>query len=318
MMKLLVFKEHLKNIYSRYGIYVNLTMKALAVMIAMLVINTNIGYMGMLKNPLVVIMMGVLAAFLPNGINVLMVSAVIVGHLYELSMEVAVVALVIMLVMYLFYYRFTPGDGYVLLLMPVLFFLKIPYIVPILMGLIATPLAVVSVSFGTIISYIMLYAKNNAGAISNVTDDSGIQKITLMLDNIVKNKEMWIMIVTFAIVVILVYSVRRLSVDYAWSIAVCTGGVANMVIILIGELILKVDASTPIWLMIIMSILSIGIMMILQYMILSVDYSRTEYVQFEDDEYYYYVKTVPKINVATQDVKVKRINAGSSNRRNRR
>ena len=31
----------------------------------------------------------------------------------------------------------------------------------------------------------------------------------------------------------------------------------------------------------------------------SVDYSRTERVQFEDDEYYYYVKAVPKVVVAT-------------------
>ena len=29
----------------------------------------------------------------------------------------------------------------------------------------------------------------------------------------------------------------------------------------------------------------------------------------QDDEYYYYVKAVPKINVAGEDVKVKQINA---------
>ena len=41
----------------------------------------------------------------------------------------------------------------------------------------------------------------------------------------------------------------------------------------------------------------------------AVDFRRTEYVQYEDDEYYYYVKAVPKINVAGEDVKVKQINA---------
>jgi len=41
----------------------------------------------------------------------------------------------------------------------------------------------------------------------------------------------------------------------------------------------------------------------------SVDYKRTEFVQYEDDEYYYYVKAVPKISLVNENVKVKQINA---------
>ena len=44
-------------------------------------------------------------------------------------------------------------------------------------------------------------------------------------------------------------------------------------------------------------------------MFFAVDFRRTEYVQYEDDEYYYYVKAVPKINVANADVRIKHINA---------
>ena len=40
-----------------------------------------------------------------------------------------------------------------------------------------------------------------------------------------------------------------------------------------------------------------------------VDYSRTEKVQFEDDEYYYYVKAVPKMTVSMSTKTVKRINS---------
>ena len=52
-------------------------------------------------------------------------------------------------------------------------------------------------------------------------------------------------------------------------------------------------------------------------MILAVDFTRTEYVQFEDDDYYYYVKAVPKVKVTTQNVKVKRINAGNTKKTRR-
>lgn len=41
--------------------------------------------------------------------------------------------------------------------------------------------------------------------------------------------------------------------------------------------------------------------LVLQLTVFSLDYSRTEYVQFEDDEYYYYVKAVPKITIAVSE-----------------
>lgn len=47
---------------------------------------------------------------------------------------------------------------------------------------------------------------------------------------------------------------------------------------------------------------------ILELFFFSVDYSRSENLQYEDDEYYYYVKAVPKIVVSTPEKTVKRIN----------
>ena len=47
---------------------------------------------------------------------------------------------------------------------------------------------------------------------------------------------------------------------------------------------------------------------IIQFFHLALDYTGVEYVQFEDEDYYYYVKAVPKINVTTPQINVKRIN----------
>ena len=57
------------------------------------------------------------------------------------------------------------------------------------------------------------------------------------------------------------------------------------------------------------SVISFALAYLLQTLVFSVDYSRTENTQFEDDEYYYYVKAVPKINVTAPEMNVKRINA---------
>ncbi|MBQ4068100.1 MAG: ABC transporter permease [Lachnospiraceae bacterium] len=312
MMQLLVFKEHLKNIYSKYSTYIDMAIKVVAVIAAMITINVNVGFMPRLKSPVIVILLGVMAAFLPNGINVLLLTLIVVAHLYSLSTELAVIVAVILMVMYLLYFRFAPKDSYVIILLPVLFFIKIPYIMPLVLGLIATPVSIVSMAFGIIIYFTMLYAKRNASTLTNVTDDSGINKITNFLEAILKNKEMWIMIIAFAVVILLVYFIKRLSIEHSWAIAVVVGGIADLLILLISELVIDTEASISIGIMIVMSLLSVGIVYLLHFMILSVDYSRTEYVQFEDDEYYYYVKAVPKINVTTQNVKVKRINAAKS------
>ena len=57
--------------------------------------------------------------------------------------------------------------------------------------------------------------------------------------------------------------------------------------------------------------------MLLQFMKCAVDYSRKEYVQFEDDDYYYYVKAVPKMTVSTPDVKVQKISTHKRGTRER-
>ena len=48
--------------------------------------------------------------------------------------------------------------------------------------------------------------------------------------------------------------------------------------------------------------------MIIQFFYKALDYSRSEYLQFEDDDYFYYVKAVPKIVVSEQNINIKRIN----------
>ena len=118
---------------------------------------------------------------------------------------------------------------------------------------------------------------------------------------------MILVILAFVLTILVVYFIKRMSVDNAWTIAIFTGGILEFVVIMVGILILKTEGS--LLEIIIGSILSIMIAFIVQFFVFSVDYSRTEHTQFEDDEYYYYVKAVPKINVTAPEMNVKRINA---------
>ena len=61
-------------------------------------------------------------------------------------------------------------------------------------------------------------------------------------------------------------------------------------------------------------VVSALIALVLEFFLFSVDYSRTEHVQFEDDEYYYYVKAVPKLTVTPPQREVKRFTVNQKGR----
>ena len=64
--------------------------------------------------------------------------------------------------------------------------------------------------------------------------------------------------------------------------------------------------------MIMGSIASILIAYVVLFFKQALDYTGVEYVQFEDDDYMYYVKAVPKIVVTTPQKNIKRINVQKS------
>ena len=80
--------------------------------------------------------------------------------------------------------------------------------------------------------------------------------------------------------------------DNAWTLAIISGALIQVAGLFVGYIVLGVTGKT-LWL-IVGNIISLLIAFILQFLFMNLDYARTERVQFEDDDYYYYVKAVPK------------------------
>lgn len=308
MMGLRVFKEKLKNFYAEHEFYLNPVLKFLAVFISLILIKFNVGYMEILNMWAVMLGISVLFAFIPWGTVIIGLAGIIIANVFALSSELALLLLISMLIMALLFFRFTPEQGAFLVIIPMAFFLKIPYVIPIAAGLVCTPLSIISVACGTIIYFMLSVISENAMAISNISGEStGSASINSIINMIGNSREMTLTIVAFSITIIIVYIIKRTSVNNAWTIAIFTGGIADFAILLVGNLILNTESSI-LWL-IVGTVISIILSCILQFFVFSVDYSRTEHTQFEDDEYYYYVKAVPKINVTAPEMNVKRINA---------
>lgn len=306
MPALLEIRERLREFYAKYTIYIVSVLKFIAALVILLLLNAQIGSMEQLMSPLIVVIAALFCSFMPINTTVLVAAVFALGHMYHTSLELAIIAIMLFLVMFLVYCRFVPKDAYIVLLLPVLFVMKIPYVVPLVTGLLATPISAVSVVCGVIVYFILELARNCGTVLAGAPEGDIVTRLQLLLDAIANNKEMILIIIAFAATVVITYLIRRLSVDYAWYIAIGVGALSNMVILLAGDFMMNV--SNEILPMIIGTVVSILICIVVQFLFFSVDYSGTEHVQYEDDEYYYYVKAVPKITVSTAKKTVRTIN----------
>ncbi len=305
MTSLLELKQYIKRFYIKYETYITYIWKFLLALVSILQINGKLGYMDALTNGAIVMMASLLCAILPPNFIVFIAAVFICGHLYSLAAECALIAVIIFLLMFLLYFRFSPKDTLAVLLTPLFFFLHVPYVMPLAMGLMGTPTSVVSVAFGLIISYMIQYFSSNAASFGSDGVQEAANEFQSIIGGIIGNKEMMVMIAAFAVTLVLVYIIRRTSANYSWKIAIAAGSVALIVCILIGDIV--TDSQIYIPGVIIGTIVSALLMLVLEFFAFNLDYSRVEKVQFEDDEYYYYVKAVPKTTVSTPERKVKKI-----------
>ena len=310
MTTLLVAKQMLMTIYSKYEVYITPLLKFLLSLITLCLINSRLGYMDTLNRMTVVLIVALMCSFMPMNFIVLMGAVFVLLHLYTFSMECAAVIGAGFLLLFLLYLRFSPKDTVVVVLLPLCFLLRIPYVIPISMGLIGALTSAVSVACGVIVYYMLHYVTQNATVIAAMADEETAAKFKFIIDGLIKNREMVVTIAAFAMTVIVVYLLRRLSIDYAWTIAMTAGAVVNIMVLLVGDLIFEINQ--PLLGVILGTIVSFLLVLVLQFFVFYVDYSRTEKVQFEDDEYYYYVKAVPKVTVAKPEKKVKQINSARS------
>lgn len=310
MMGLLELREKLRSIYGRYDMYIMPVIKFVFALVTIVMINANIGYMAMLNNIMVEVLLALICALLPNVFTVLILAGVTIANVYALSLEMALITAVLFVVMYLLYFKFTPKASILVMVTVLMFMMKISCVVPVVAGLIYGVYAVVPAAFGVILYYVINLCSTYSTALTSASDTSS-QQLSLILDNIMGN-EVLLILLAFSVTIVIVGVIKNTSADYAWIYAIIAGTLVDFVILLTGNVIFSTHLS--IISIIIGSVLAAVVGYFMWVLIFSADYRRTERVRYEDDDYYYFVKAVPKISVTTSEVKVKRINAQHSKR----
>ena len=164
---------------------------------------------------------------------------------------------------------------------------------PLLAGMLLGVTGMIPAAFGCVFYYFMKYAADYMQLTSTTPADNVVEGYKYIFEHLVQDKTLLLTIIVFAVVIVLTYIIYRMSFAYSWYVAIITGGIVEIVLFLVGTLSMETEISLSGALL--GCILAILVAIVVQFFKTVVDYSSVENTQFEDDEYYYYVKAVPKI-----------------------
>ncbi len=305
MSTILVWREQFQKLYAKYAFYITRVLQFILGIAVFGLINSNIGFLKAAASSVCTIGLSVICAFLPLGVMVLAATLLILAHMYAVSLGVMAVTGMFFLLMYIFYLRFVPDKAWLILLTAVGFACKVPFVVLIGIGLLGTPVCLISAVCGTFTYYMVHIVKANSTSFKGGSASKLIDTMTKFAGQILTNKEMLLMLAIVIVCGLLVYGIRTRSANHAWKIASVSGALAAVVFCVIGNVVFNIHiAYVPAF---VDGVLAIIVGLVFEILFLSVDYSRTEYLEFEDDEYHYYVKAVPKVAVTAPEKSVKQI-----------
>ena len=304
MSTLLVWREKLQRLYANYSIYFNKGLQLILGLLVFGLINYNVGFMETAASIFFTVGLAVICTFFPLTVMVIAATILLLVHFYTLSLSVAIVALVIFLAMYIFYFRFGTGKAWLVLVAALAFGLRIPFVLPVVFGLMGTAVWIVPAACGIVSYYMISCVKASATALSS-SDSDMISGLTAFAKQVLTNQEMWIMIMIAALGILVVHLISTLAVSHAWKIASAAGAAVCVIAVSAGNIALNLHISYVIT--ILSAVLGVAAGIVLEFLFFSVDYSGTEHIQFEDDEYYYYVTAVPKVDVSIPEKQVKHI-----------
>ncbi len=306
MSSLLAIRDTIRDFLRKFDEITTPVFRFIMAYIMFASINSMYGYSELFEKGIVVFLLAVISALVSTPIVVFLGGVVIVVNSFAVGTDVGICAVFIFLIMYCTYMRVFPNTGWILALVPILYMWNLPYAIPIVVVIFAGASGIVPAAFGVVIYQFGVYVDEVKTLLLTATEEDTFLAYTYLIDTVLKDKEMLLDMIVYAVVILVTFVIYKLPVDYIWYIAIGVGGVLNVIAFMSCGMMLDVEIETGN--VIIGTILGVLIALIVQMCKSMVDYSRKETVQFEDDEYYYYVKAIPKYNVATKKKNVIKMN----------
>lgn len=310
MTTLLTFRDSVKAFFGRYDFIFAPIVKGVIAYIIFISLNAKFGYFAFLDNRSLIIMIALICAFLPTEVITAIGGVMIALQSFKVAIDVGLLSVAIILIFYCAYMRFAPKTGIIVLFVPLCYSLHLTYALPILLGFLVGPAAIIPTIFGFVLYYYEQILSELVKVLAAATeDDEAVSGFQYVINEMISNKEMILIFAVFSLVILITYAIYRLSFEHSWAASFIVGGFFNIALFLVGNVLVLVDVDiVPV---VTGSIIGILLSFVIQFFKGVVDYQRTELLQFEDNEYYYYVKAVPKLYVSESNKNVKKINSNT-------
>lgn len=303
--QLLVFREYMQKFYQKNSSLYNAIFRFLIGVIVFFSINQIIGYDPRLNHFYVEYALALISILMSGEVLLFAAATFVVLHILYVSQILAVLVAVFFAILYFAYIKFVPKHAYIILAFPITFSLNLVWGVPVLLGLLVGPASVVPIICGVSVYYLL----QTVTSVLSTSTDTSIGLYQVVLRQFIYNEEMYAIILVFSLVSVIVYLVRTQEWDFAFDIAILAGSALNIVSILIVNYFFDININLLLFLA--GAFLSILLVWMYQFMHLPLNYAGVEKLQFEDEEYYYYVRAVPKMNIAVTSKHVKHFNRRS-------
>lgn len=311
VVRLLEIKEKLSEYYGKYETYLRCAGKFLLSLLTLLLINSQMGEVRYLKNPIAAVVLALICMLSPGAVIAMIVCAFIVIHISAISFEAAAVTAVAFVIMLLLYLTFRPSNAVLMVMVILACMLNISGAVAIPLGLVCSPIALLPVAYGLIAYGAISSVKVNYTVLEETSQRlTPMEKAVYFIDSVIKNDKILLLIAAFVVTILVVYGLRKLPYAYSWAVAIAAGAACYVLTVMIGNVIFGVSIN----IMYLGTAVVVGtvIAILLHIAYFLTDEAHAEYLQYEDDDYVYYVKAIPKYSLAKLDRRVKKITDNES------
>ncbi|NDL67203.1 hypothetical protein [Anaerotalea alkaliphila] len=303
-------KDWMANFYRRYEGILKPFGKFLVSLGALRYLNAFFSLVPLLGSPWLHLLLAAVAAFVPATWFLLLLMVFTGAQLMARSVEAALIVFLGMVVLYLMFVRLQPDLAYLVLLVPLLEQWKLGILLPLVAGLFLSGTAVIPLGVGVVLYRMSAYVPGMleiGGGGSTLYDlpEVMVGMYKYLSQAAMHDMAMLLTVLVFSAVVLSMRFVRGLPVRQVFYLAIAVGAAVNLLGFFLGSVLLKVEVS--IGGLVAGTLVAGALTALFQFFRFSLDYQRSEKVQFEDDDHYYYVKVVPKVKLAKAVKEVKKI-----------
>ena len=250
--------------------------------------------------------LSVIAAFLPFPLLYYLASGVILYNLWEVSFDIFAAFAIFLVVCAVGYFRIDGHYSYLAAIVPVLFYVNAGIAIPAALAVAIGAEALFPAAIGVIVYYFSLSIKD-AILVLGGTDAAGVgiglQQVAKSLST---NKMFMVMIISVCATILITSLLRKAFYERAWLVAGTIGNTAMACLVLVG--CMYCDIEITVWLVIVETVAGMLLCLLVEFFRGIGNVSRAEKTVFEDEEYIYYVKAVPKLKVSQPEPNVKNMN----------